>query len=78
MTMFVFWTTVTMLALLFGAGIAAMFCYGLFFKFVGVAVLGGGVSSGVIVSALISSIISMDGAGVGFGVASGATASAYA
>lgn len=41
MTMFVFWTIVTMLALLLGAGIAAMFCYGLFFKFVGVAVLGG-------------------------------------
>ena len=41
MTMFVFWTTVTMLALLLGAGIAAMFCYGLFFKFAGVAVLGG-------------------------------------
>ncbi|WRN92673.1 hypothetical protein [Salmonella phage L223] len=36
MTMFVFWTIVTMLALLLGAGIAAMF-----FKFVGVAVLGG-------------------------------------
>lgn len=41
MTMFVFWTTATMLALLLSAGIAAMFCYGLFFKFVGVAVLGG-------------------------------------
>lgn len=41
MTMFVFWTTVTMIALLLGAGIAAMFCYGLFFKFAGVAVLGG-------------------------------------
>lgn len=41
MTMFVFWTIVTMLALLLGAGIAAMFCYGLFFKFAGVAVLGG-------------------------------------
>lgn len=41
MTMFVFWTIVTMLALLFGAGIAAMLCYGLFFKFAGVAVLGG-------------------------------------
>ena len=41
MTKFVFWTIVTMLALLLGAGIAAMFCYGLFFKFVGVAVLGG-------------------------------------
>lgn len=41
MTMFVFWTIVTMLALLLGAGIAAMFCYGLFFKFVGVAVVGG-------------------------------------
>lgn len=41
MTMFVFWSIVTMLALLFGAGIAAMFCYGLLFKFVGVAVLGG-------------------------------------
>lgn len=38
MTMFVFRTVVTMLALLLGAGIAAMFCYGLFFKF---AVLGG-------------------------------------
>lgn len=41
MTMFVFGTIVTMLALLLGSGIAAMFCYGLFFKFVGVAVLGG-------------------------------------
>lgn len=41
MTMLVFWTIVTMLALLLGAGIAAMFCYGLFFKFAGVAVLGG-------------------------------------
>ena len=41
MTMFVFWTIVTMLALLFGAGIAAMFCYGLFFKVAGVAILGG-------------------------------------
>lgn len=41
MTMFVFWTIVTMLSLLLGAGIAAMFCYGLFFKFVGVSVLGG-------------------------------------
>lgn len=41
MTMFVFWTIVTMLALLFGAGIAAMFCYGLFFQFAGVAILGG-------------------------------------
>jgi hypothetical protein len=41
MTMFVFRTIVTMLALLLGAGIAAMFCYGLFFKFAGVAVLGG-------------------------------------
>nr|DAH67739.1 MAG TPA: Intrinsic membrane protein pufX protein, quinone exchange, photosynthesis [Caudoviricetes sp.] len=41
MTMFVFWTTVTMLALLLGAGIAAVFCYSLFFKFVGVALLGG-------------------------------------
>ena len=41
MTMFVFWTAVTMLALLLGAGIAAMRCYGLFFKFAGVAVLGG-------------------------------------
>ena len=41
MTMFVFRTIVTMLALLLGAGIAAMFCYGLFFKFVGVAVPGG-------------------------------------
>lgn len=41
MTMLVFWTTVTMLALLLGEGIAAMFCYGLFFKFAGVAVLGG-------------------------------------
>ncbi len=41
MTMLVFWTIVALLALLLGAGIAAMFCYGLFFKFVGVAVLGG-------------------------------------
>lgn len=41
MTMFVFRVIVTMLALLLGAGIAAMFCYGLFFKFAGVAVLGG-------------------------------------
>lgn len=41
MTMFVFWTIATMLALLLGAGIAAMFCYGLFFQFAGVAVLGG-------------------------------------
>ena len=41
MTMFVFGTIVTMLALLLGAGIAAMFCYGLFFNFVGVALLGG-------------------------------------
>lgn len=41
MTMFVFWTIVTMIALLLGAGIAAMFCYGLFFKFAGVVVLGG-------------------------------------
>lgn len=41
MTMFVFWIIVTLLALLLGAGIAAMFCYGLFFKFAGVAVLGG-------------------------------------
>lgn len=41
MTMFVFWSIVTLLALLLGAGIAAVFCYGLFFKFVGVAVLGG-------------------------------------
>lgn len=41
MTMFVFWTIVTMLALLLGAGIAAMFCYGLFFQFAGVALLGG-------------------------------------
>lgn len=41
MTMFVFWTIVTMLALLLGAGIVAMFCYGLFFQFAGVAVLGG-------------------------------------
>ena len=41
MTMFVFWTIVTMLTLLLGAGIASMFYYGLFFKFVGVAVLGG-------------------------------------
>lgn len=41
MTMFVFWTIVAMLALLLGAGIAAMFCYGLFFKFFGVAALGG-------------------------------------
>lgn len=41
MPMFVFWSIVTMLALLFGAGIAAMFCYGLVFKFVCVAVLGG-------------------------------------
>lgn len=39
MTMFVFWMIVTMLTLLLGAGISAMFCYGLFFKFVGV--LGG-------------------------------------
>lgn len=41
MTMFAFWMIVTMLALLLGAGIAAVFCYGLFFKFVGAAVLGG-------------------------------------
>ena len=41
MTMFVFWSIVAMLALLFGAGIAAMFCYDLVFKFVGIAVLGG-------------------------------------
>lgn len=41
MTMFVFWTIVTMLALLLGVGIAAMFCYGLFFQFAGVALLGG-------------------------------------
>lgn len=41
MTMFVFWSTVTLLALLLGAGIAAMFCYGQFFKFVGLAALGG-------------------------------------
>ena len=41
MTMFVFWMIVTMLALLLGVGIAAMLCYGLFFKFVGVALLGG-------------------------------------
>lgn len=41
MTMFVFRVIVTMLALLLGAGIAAMFCYGRFFKFAGVAVLGG-------------------------------------
>ena len=41
MIMFVFWTIVIMLALLLGVGIASMFCYGLFFKFVGVAVLGG-------------------------------------
>lgn len=41
MTMFVFRTIVTMLALLLGAGIAAVFCYSLFFKFVGVVVLGG-------------------------------------
>ena len=41
MTMFVFRVIVTMLALLLGAGIAAMFCYGLFFKFAGDAVLGG-------------------------------------
>lgn len=41
MTMFVFWSTVTLLALLLGAGIAAMFSYGLFFEFVGVALLGG-------------------------------------
>ena len=41
MTMFVFWMIVTMLALLLGAGIAAMFCYGLFFQFAGVALLGG-------------------------------------
>lgn len=40
-TIFVFWTIVIMLALLLGAGIAAMFCYGLFFKFVGAAVVGG-------------------------------------
>lgn len=40
MTKFVFRTIVTMLALLLGAGIAAMFCYGLFFQFAGVAVLG--------------------------------------
>lgn len=41
MIMFVFWTIVIMLALLLGAGIAAMFCYGLFFQFAGVALLGG-------------------------------------
>lgn len=41
MTMFVFRSIVTMLALLLGAGIAAMFCYGLFFQFAGVALLGG-------------------------------------
>lgn len=41
MTMFIFWTIVTLLALLLGAGIAAMFCYSLFFKFVGIAILGG-------------------------------------
>lgn len=41
MTMFVFWTIVTMLALLLGAGIATMFCYSLLLKFVVVAVLGG-------------------------------------
>lgn len=41
MMMFVFGAVVTMLALLLGAGIAAMFCYGLFFQFVGVAILGG-------------------------------------
>ena len=41
MIMFVFWTIVIMLALLLGAGIASMFCYGLFFNFVGVALLGG-------------------------------------
>lgn len=41
MKIFIFWSVVTMLALLLGAGIAAVFCYGLFFKFVGVAVLGG-------------------------------------
>ena len=41
MTIFIFWLIVTMLALLLGAGIAAVLHYGLFFKFVGVAVLGG-------------------------------------
>nr|DAU29116.1 MAG TPA: hypothetical protein [Caudoviricetes sp.] len=41
MTRFVFWAIVTMLALLLGAGVAAMFCYSMFFKFVGVALLGG-------------------------------------
>lgn len=41
MIMFVFWTIVIMLALLLGVGIASMFCYGLFFNFVGVALLGG-------------------------------------
>lgn len=41
MTMFVFGSIVAMIALLLGAGIAAMFCYGLFFQFAGVAVLGG-------------------------------------
>ncbi|USM81320.1 hypothetical protein UTI89UKE1_049 [Escherichia phage vB_EcoS-UTI89UKE1] len=41
MTMFVFWTIVTMLTLLLGAGIVAMFCYSLLLKFVGVAILGG-------------------------------------
>uniref|UniRef100_A0AB74UHD6 Uncharacterized protein n=1 Tax=Escherichia phage vB_VIPECOMC04 TaxID=3350136 RepID=A0AB74UHD6_9CAUD len=41
MRMFVFGSIVTMLALSLGAGIAAMFCYGLFFQFAGVAILGG-------------------------------------
>lgn len=48
MTMFAFWAIVTLLALLLGAGIAAMFCYGLFFKFVGVAVLGGAFTTWVL------------------------------
>lgn len=48
MKMFVFWMIVTLLALLLGAGIAAMFCYGLFFKFVGVAVLGGAFLTGIL------------------------------
>lgn len=41
MVTFLFWSAVTLMALLLGAGIAAMFCYGLFFQFVGVALLGG-------------------------------------
>ena len=41
MTMFVFGSIVTMLALLLGAGMAAMFCHGLCFQFAGVAILGG-------------------------------------